>query len=399
MITDLALLAGCATGLYGILLAEKRGVTGGLLTGAGAALAMLAKGLLGPGLLFVSAAISFCVLKNYRTQKFLASSLIATAIFTLMVSPWLYSLWHLSPRLFYVWLWDNNLGRFLGQNKLGPKNSHFFYLYTLPWYAFPALPLSVFFLLKGKLNSSIRVCLIFFAVAFCTLSLSSDSRELYALPLLLPLAIIAAGAAPLSVFPRVSTSIQILIVAITLILLFVGMLINVPEPFPLFKEAINYYVPGYQPHFHPGLITLALASSLATFCIVLNIKKQRTPSVLYFACLITVVWSLMMTLGLPVMDYSKRYSDVFTQLRPYLSGKTCIVSQGLGEPQRAMLQYYAGTVTLRTENGYASTQCRWFLEQHSHPGLRKTAGKVIWSGSRPGDNAEFYTLYERPLDP
>ena len=51
LMTDIALLAGLALGLYGLALGMRRAVGGGLCLGTGAGIAFLSKGLLGPGLL------------------------------------------------------------------------------------------------------------------------------------------------------------------------------------------------------------------------------------------------------------------------------------------------------------------------------------------------------------
>ena len=88
----------------------------------------------------------------------------------------------------------NNFGRFLGSNDLGPTADSAHYLRILPWYALPALPLAMWALWrarsKGLTTPPYALPLLGFVVIFAVLSVSADARELYALPMLIPLALL-----------------------------------------------------------------------------------------------------------------------------------------------------------------------------------------------------------------
>jgi len=47
------------------------------------------------------------------------------------------------PELFMQWFWVNNLGRYFGFAHLGAQSEPWFYTRTLPWFAWPALPLAL----------------------------------------------------------------------------------------------------------------------------------------------------------------------------------------------------------------------------------------------------------------
>ncbi|QCR38646.1 hypothetical protein C1N62_21115 (plasmid) [Nissabacter sp. SGAir0207] len=365
--------------------------------GIGAALGMMSKGLLGPGLLYLSAALCLFILGSYRKKSFINSILIALAVTMLLSFPWILALWHRSPELLHLWFWDNNLGRFLGTNNLGPKKGHLFYLYTLSWYAFPALPMCLlYFLTKNRkvLRDGISVSLIFFMVTFFTLSLSSDARELYALPLLLPLSVIAAAAVPISVIPSFSSFLKGLSFSLILFLIFIGLLVNLPFAFSPLREFVNYFVPGYDSDINPLLVIISLAAPLAVLIVIMKTDSSKTPTVFYFSCLMTIIWSIIMTLGLPLIDYSKRYSDVFSQINMIVPKGECVISQGLGEPQRAMLHYYTGIKTSRVENGSLNESCHYLLRQGKTTTEKKSFHDLIWSGSRPGEEDEFYEVFK-----
>jgi len=80
-------------------------------------------------------------------------------------------------------------------------------------------------------------------------------------------------------------------------------------------------------------------------------KDDRRPIIRWVAA-IALLWALSMTLWLPVADEKKSYSKMIAELRAALPPTyNCIASRGLGEPQRALLDYYLGLVTQRVETG------------------------------------------------
>jgi hypothetical protein len=77
----------------------------------------------------------------------------------------------------------------------------------------------------------------------------------------------------------------------------------------------------------------------------------------------------------------------------------CISSYNLGEPQRAMFQYFAGIVTHREPDPAAAdaTTCNLLLVQGSRSSIYvpNDSWEPIWFGARPGDDKELYRLYRR----
>jgi 4-amino-4-deoxy-L-arabinose transferase-like glycosyltransferase len=120
LITDTALLAGLALGLYGFTLFARRHVFGGLCLGTGAGIAFLSKGLLGPGLLGLTALLLPLLHRHWRTRAYLLLLLTAAGAALPWLLGWPLALYLRSPELFGVWFWDNNVGRFLGSSGLGP---------------------------------------------------------------------------------------------------------------------------------------------------------------------------------------------------------------------------------------------------------------------------------------
>jgi hypothetical protein len=74
----------------------------------------------------------------------------------------------------------------------------------------------------------------------------------------------------------------------------------------------------------------------------------------------------------------------------------CVASRNLGEPQRALFQYFAGLKTVREEVN-ANSGCPLLLVQYGrHPSAPEIAGyRILWDGHRRGDDTERYVLYRK----
>jgi hypothetical protein len=74
----------------------------------------------------------------------------------------------------------------------------------------------------------------------------------------------------------------------------------------------------------------------------------------------------------------------------------CVVRHGLGDPQRALLDYFVNLTTVRDDNP-SSARCRALLVQTSPQKIPKVAPEwtEAWRGSRPGDRNELLLVYKR----
>ena len=183
LIPDVALLAGMSLGMFGLALARWRFWGAAIALGLGAACAFLGKGLLGPGLLGVTALL-LPVFPVWRTRRYIATLGLAACIGLIPAGLWMCALYARSPALFHEWLVTNNFGRFLGFEHIGPHNSRGFYAYTLLWYAFPALPLAVYAVWAAWRSpdattdlQKLQLPAVLAAVIATVLGIASDSRE------------------------------------------------------------------------------------------------------------------------------------------------------------------------------------------------------------------------------
>jgi hypothetical protein len=121
--------------------------------------------------------------------------------------------------------------------------------------------------------------------------------------------------------------------------------------------------------------------------------------VLNWAVGIALVWGLYSTILLSVEDSGRSYRAMIMDLQKALPTRyDCVASRGLGEPQRALLDYFIGVKTERVETK-PDASCSLYLDQGSRsddsPEGPDGNWRVIWEGNRPGDNSERFRLYQR----
>lgn len=406
MITDVALLAGFAIAFYGFALSRRRIVLAGFWLGTGTGIGFMSKGLIAPGMIVLTALLLPLLFRDWRSRDYA----LCLGVAFLAILPWLVVwpalLYLRSPALFMEWFWINNLGRFLGFTRLGPDNGHWHYFEILPWFAWPALPIAIWTLWHGRRaglkRPEIQLALTAFLVMLAVLSLASDAREVYALPMLLPLSLLAApGVASL----RRGAASALNWFSIMTFGFFAGLFwffwFALVTGHPAERaEHLRGLQPGYTPAFEPHHFVIALLVTIAWLIIVFRVKSlPRNPrTVVNWAAGLTMVWVIMMTLWLPWLDAGKSYRAMIASLRQSLPAQpACISSTNLGEPQRALLEYYTGILTRRTEVS-KTIACDLLLVQGStreEDILPGPEWRNIWEGSRPGDKVERYRLYQR----
>jgi 4-amino-4-deoxy-L-arabinose transferase-like glycosyltransferase len=402
LITDISLLTGFAAGLYGFALALRRPALGGFWLGTGIGIGFMSKGLLAPGV-FGIIAILLPVFAAWRTRNYALS----LAVAALACAPWLLiwplALYRQAPALFNEWLIINNFGRFLGTNEFGPPADTAHYLRILPWYALPALPLAVWALWRARRTGlaapAYALPLTAFAVIFTVLSASADARELYALPLILPIALLATpatdtlrrGAANLIYWFSVMSGGVFILTA-----WFYWGALELSLPAKLHDHLLDLQ-PGYDTGFKWLPFMLGALYTAGWVVFIARLGKTRERPVIAWSATMTMIWGLLAILFVGWIDAGKSYRAMIADMQKALPPKyTCIASLNLGEPQRAMLHYFADIITWRIDApGRKRDDCDFTLVQGDASEEHVPLGpwKKIWEGARPGDKVERYRLY------
>ena len=404
LITDIALLSGFAISYYAFAISPERPRIGGLLLGTGVGLGFMSKGLIAPGSLGLIALVLPLVGKNWRNRHYALALLIAFLAALPWLIVWPLLLYQRNPQLFHDWFFVQNWGRFFGTAHLAYNNEPFFYFYLLPWYGWPAWPIALWTLWhEGRVGFSrpgILLPLVCFWVFIIVLTSAGEARELYALPLLPSLALLASARIdfpPGLVTKILNRAIMTIFILLTFCLWLAYGSILIGKPTWIGQLVSKYTLPGYTLPFQVGTCILAL---LISGLYLRNLTLSRTHKdnvIIQWTAGITIVWSLTMTLWLPLINEVKSYRGVIASLADHLpKNKECVASQGLGEPQRALLYYYAGLITERQEKGRGQN-CRYLLQQEFADAFRDPSPNwvKVWEGGRPGDSAERFHLFRR----
>jgi 4-amino-4-deoxy-L-arabinose transferase-like glycosyltransferase len=385
MTPELAGLAGIALAIYGLTLVARRQWLGGALTGLGIGVAYLGNGLLAVGMLATLLAILPIASPAWRSRRYAAAVAVALACAAPFALAWFPGI----PAA--------------GDFGQGSNRGVLYFLKLLTWYAWPAWPLSAWAVWRARRNLATRTELhlpiVAFAAFFVVIAVFAESRDLSALPILLPLAIL--GVAELESLPRGAASALDWFGMMTFVLLAALLWIGWGAALtgrPEFAAAfLQKELPGFTYQFR--FLSFALAALLTLVWIVVVARSLRSPrrALVNWAAGITMVWMLVMTLGVPLVDQARSYRAVSARLvRALPPDFKCIARRNVGDAQRALLDYFANVRTIPAEFP-AADRCGALLVQA--PPLRiPDAGpewKEVWRGSRPGDHNELFIVYRR----
>ncbi|MBO9536687.1 glycosyl transferase [Herbaspirillum sp.] len=416
MFTDVALVCGGAIAIYGLLtiaLNEQNKtphLAAALWFGLGVGITQMTKGLFVP-LLFAATAVCVGVLvRECRSWSYWKMVGIAVLVSLPFFVIWPALLAQHSMPLFMEWFWDNNVGRFFGFSvaKLGSDNDQTVILRALSGFALPGSLLAVLALAAGEWRQiqapRLALPLSFAAIGIAVLQSSATARQLYLLPVLLPLAMVGARAVPQlpdwlytawDWFSRISFGLIAAAVWVTYVV----------SSMPAEQHHWIAYFGKWLPlDFVTPLQPLALAAAAIMSALwIWSLGKLRLAgkwrgAFSWFAG-ITLIWGLAYTLLLPWSDYGKSYEYVYRDLHRAIAQAwepgDCMASQNIGESEAPMLYYYTG-ILHQPLDGRDQTLCRWLLQgTPGQPPLPQGSWKQFWEGHRDGDDGQMLKLYRR----
>lgn len=406
MMPDIPLLTGFALSALGFSTVLHRPTLGGVLIGLGVGIGFLSKGLLAPAVMGGTALLLPLFFKEWRSSAYWRGLSVAAIVSVPWCVIWPVLLYMRSPTLFMDWFWVNNVGRFLGFSvpQLGAEHLPWFWTQTIPWFTFPSLPIALWFLWQKRrtafTEAPIQYALVAFGVLMLVLAISSSGRCVYAWPLMVPIAILAApGARALPAqADQVLVWVSLALFGLLSLTIWAGwatmMLSGAPPNWPRLLQLLPAeFVPHFDA-FHAILAALITAGALFTLKMLWN-KPARGLSIWVLG--ITMTWSLLTTLWMPWLDFAKSYRSVFASM-PIPETANCIASLNLGEGERAMLKYVTGHSPVRLEVS-PHAGCKTLLVQREvafgEPEIDLTVWKELWRGSRPGVTNERFWLFQR----
>jgi 4-amino-4-deoxy-L-arabinose transferase-like glycosyltransferase len=394
---EISMLAGQALAWYGIALAPRKPHRAGWLLGAGLVVAALSKGVPSVAAPITVALAMPLVSSAWRRREYLATLIPALLMPLVLCGGWLAFAESRSGGLALAW-WSANATQFATPRSAAAL---FYWGPTLAWALWPAWPLALWTLWEGRRRTAApgtRVLIAAVAATLLVLLFLSEPREVYALPLLLPLALLAGAGVPslrrgaanaLAWFGAMSAG----LLGAAMWLGWFAMMTGFP---PTVARNFARLEPGHTPQFSWTVLAVALAFTSAWIWLILRGERSVFRGVSFWAAGMTLLWGLAMTLILSWIDYGKSYRTVAVALKKNIPADSrCIESRGLGEAQRAVFDYHAEVVTQRLERG-AEARCSLLLVQAREGESDKLGSgwKFLWEGRRPRDRERF-RLYQR----
>ncbi|HEY5798962.1 MAG TPA: glycosyltransferase, partial [Burkholderiaceae bacterium] len=277
------------------------------------------------------------------------------------------------------------------------------------WFCWPALPFalwSVYAWRRQRAALHIVLPVSFFAVLALLACLNPHVDQSNLLPLLPPLAVLAAFGLPTMKRGAINAIDWFAVMALTTGAAFFwlawwAMLSGWPAR--LHKNVLRL-VPGYTPTVD-WLAVLVAASVTIAWVLLVHWRISRRPSVLWRAVVLSsggviLMWALWMTLFLQPNNYSRSYAQVAHEARASLPAGTDCVETNVTLAQRASFAYFAQLPFAAPGQRCAvalildSTRVRDEVEL---VGTYRVQGwRVLWEGRRPGDKVERFRLLHKP---
>ena len=301
------------------------------------------------------------------------------------------------------WAWTHNIGRWFDYARSGQHDEVFYYVKILPWFAWPALPLAAWAVWQARKKvlhePEFQLLLVSFAVMLVTLSLVPNIKDIYALPILLPLTLLATAA--LSTLRRGAANaldwFGIMTFALLAIAMWWGWAGLLLDNHAKITQWLKEYQPGFEPTVHTPTFWIAVAASVLWLVLVWRVGRSMRRSVTNWAAGVTLLWVLAMTIWLPWLDSGKSYRNMVVSLKHALPKHYgCIGGLHLDDDHRAMLQYF-GDITLRRQT---QNTCDLLLARggrEAEPVENETGWKKIWEGGRSSDKNERFRLYRKTV--
>lgn len=333
-------------------------------------------------------------------------TLVTLPVALLVASPWLVVSSFVRPfngSPFDAWmLWNYR------QIGLPSYQSLRYFFKNVIWFAWPAWPFAgwaVYAWRRQYQAPHITLPLTFF-LAFLLLALfHTRTDEGVLLPMLPPLAILAAFGLPTMKRGAINAVDWFSVMTLTTCAAFIWLGWIAKQtgwPTQLARNAFKL-APGFKPEFSTIAFLVAASTTIGWFFLV-HWRVSRRPSVLWRAVVLSsggviLCWLLLMTLWLPWINYGKSYAGVARQLAQSLPEGQYCVDTNVGPAQRSSFAYFGGVPFSR----FRDAKCEFLLFQDNHRGkdnvktLRYGGAqwRLMWEGRRPADRNERYRLFQR----
>ena len=324
-----------------------------------------------------------------------------------LAAAWPLALATRAPAHLDAWWAAQSIGDYFAPLATTTSGDPLYLVKNLPWLAWPALALVLWTLATrgrgfngGLATPGIVLPGTLAVVTIVCVMAMAEPRAIYAMPLMLPLCLIAA--LEVDTLPRGFSGALDWFGILTFGLLAAlvwwvwvdAFAYGIP---PAVARILRDTEPGFRPPFQWLAVLLSAFLSVLWLALVRPARRTNRRAVLNWAAGMTLVWGLYMSIWLPYLDSRRSYRPVAETLAQQLPARGCLASRNLGEPQRALLQYFANIVTVREERSPAH-DCPLLLVQYGrHDGdpIDRLGWEIAWQGARRGDDTERFVLFRK----
>jgi 4-amino-4-deoxy-L-arabinose transferase-like glycosyltransferase len=393
---EVSSLAGIATSFYALALAKRRPYRASVLLGVGMGVSFLSTGLLPLSITLLTCVALPTFFSHWRTASFAKVATVSLLIASPIILTWCVLCYNLDHQLFTAW-WGQSVRQFV-------QYEYLYFLNLLLWYAWPSLPLAGWALWRYRTQlihqTKFQLCITFFIIAFVIIAIGSERKEIFALPLLIPLTALASGS--IETLKRGAASalnwFGLILFGFLGFLVWLGWNAMMTGSPAKIKERLIFLSGLPQLNFSIFAFTVASAITLIWLFAAFRSQQSNRAAATNWAIGMTFVWTLLMTLWLPMIDSARSYAAVFTSLKNALPTEyACIASENLGASQRDLLHYYTDIKTYSVQTSqYAN--CDLYLIQDDRKPKKVTLGtdwQQIWEGKRVSERKEKFRLFQQ----
>lgn len=399
MIPLVATMAGLAAAFYALSLTLRSPGLAGALLGAATVEVFLTSSLLEVALIWV-VVVMLPAFSAWRGKHFAITVAMALLVSVPVSVIWPLELYKTYPSAFHDWWTLHALGPLNGFGHVGMFHEFGYYTYNTLWFAWPAWPLAAWTLYRTRRYDEpvIQLPLMFAGVVLILLTMSDRQSMDYALPMLLPLSVLAAieldnlrrgAAAFLNWF-------GVMAFGLFGLLIWAGWLaMNFGWPEKLAERA-RFFSPFYHPQVSVLAAIFALLATIAWVWAVTRRHLRGRQAVTNWAAGMILLWGLGLTLWLPWLDATKSYRPVVDSMMQAMpKGERCVATYDDNLIAIVSWRSFVGQSLIPFDRDEPVPCDYWLLAQTPDPGQVPAGWEVIWTGGRPREKVEIFALLRR----
>jgi hypothetical protein len=256
----------------------------------------------------------------------------------------------------------------------------------------------------------------FAAISLIVLGISASMRDVYLLPVLPAAILLGLPALVLEASTALGEAKRWINIAFGVSAFLVGLiwlLLVTSGNLSLMPWLATYLVRWLPLPFELAMSWPAAVAAASTL-IIWSYIVRRDPlesSTIAWCCGIAMIWVVISALLLPWIDTARSYRQVFSEVKTHITPTDgCVATLNFGESELALLDYVTNATITRSYLGHSGTGDR------SRPNAaaetcnelivlsNRASGRLspnlsrwtrVWSGSRPADRNEQFSLYRK----